>query len=200
MPIQIHKGQGINLSKDHGLAHVDIELTFDVDPTHPVKKHEMDVGIMGFELVHDANGKARAPHEESFVFYGNLASPNLATTHEADGGSVGDDKMHIDFALLDASPDGLDEVSILAEIYEGLKRGHSFGQFSHCTAHIVNPDTGEVIGEFRLTDDDSNATAVQMGSLVKKEGHWHFQAVGVGYQKGLVDFLGVYGLQAADEE
>lgn len=199
MPIQLKKGDGINLSKDHGLRHANIELTFDVDPTHPVRKHEMDVGIMGFELAH-TSGKASAPQDESFVFYGNLRSPNGALTHEKDGGSVGDDLMHIDFDLLDASSQKLDEVSIIAEIYEGLKRGHCFGQFSHCTAHIVNPDTREVIAEFRLTDDDSTATAVQLGSFVKKDGHWIFTAVGVGYQKGLADFLAVYGLQAADEE
>jgi tellurium resistance protein TerD len=199
MPIKMNKGDGVNLSKDHGLRRVIAELTFDVDPTHPVKKHEMDVGIMAFELTH-ASGKPLAPQDGSFVFYNNLSSPNGATTHEKDGGSIGDDILHIDFDLLDASPQGIDEVSVIAEIYEGLKRGHNFGQFSHCTVHIVNPDTKEVIAEFRLTDDDSTATAVQLGSFVKKDGHWIFIAVGVGYQKGIADFLAVYGLQAADEE
>lgn len=199
MTIHMHKDEGINLSKDHGLRKVDIELTFDVDPTHPVKRHEMDVGIMGFELTH-ASGKPQAPQDESFVFYGNLRSPNGAVTHEKDGGSIGDDIMHIDFDLLDSSTQGLDEVSVIAEIYEGLKRGHSFGQFAHCTVHIVDPDSKAVIADFRLTEDDSTATAVQLGSFVKKDGHWHFETVGVGYQKGIADFLNVYGLQAADEE
>lgn len=195
MAIQLSKGQGINLSKDHGLTHMKIEVTFDVDPAHPVKKHEMDVNVCAFEL----KGK-KAPQDESFVFYNNLRSPNGATTHDKDGGSIGDDVMHVDFGLLDSSPDQIEEVSFIVEIYEGLKRGHHFGQFSHCTAHIINPDTNEVIAEFKLTEDDSNATAVQMGSAVKKDGHWHFEAVGAGYQKGLSDFLTVYGLQAADEE
>lgn len=199
MTIQLSKGQGINLSKDHGLSHVVLEVTFDVDPSHPVKKHEMDVNVCAFELSH-ASGKALAPQDESFVFYNNMRSPNGAVTHDKDGGSIGDDKMHVDLALLDASPSNLDEVSIIAEIYEGLTRGHHFGQFQHCTAHIVNPDNNEVIAEFKLTEDDSNATAVQLGSLVKKDGHWHFEAVGVGYQKGLADFLAVYGLAAADTE
>lgn len=195
MAIQLSKGQGINLSKDHGLTHVEIEVTFDVDPAHPVKKHEMDVNVCAFEL------KAKkAQFDEAFVFYNNKKSHSGAVTHDEDGGSIGDDKMYVDLAALDNSQDGIDEVSCIVEIYEGLKRGHYFGQFSHCTAHIVNPDTKEVIAEFKLTDDDSNATAVQMGSLVKKDGHWHFEAVGAGYQKGLADFLTVYGLTAADEE
>jgi tellurium resistance protein TerD len=199
MAIQLKKGSGINLSKDHGLTRAVLEVTFDVDPTHPVKTHDMDVNVCAFEVTH-ASGKAVAPQDECFVFYNNLKSPDGAVTHEKDGGSVGDDKMMLDFGLLDKSSLGIDEVSCIVEIYEGLARGHHFGQFSHCTAHIVNPDNGEVIAEFKLTDDDSNATAVQMGSFVKEDGHWHFKAVGAGYQKGLADFLHVYGLTEGDAE
>jgi tellurium resistance protein TerD len=39
-----------------------------------------------------------------------------------------------------------------------------------------------------------------MGSLVKDGGHWHFKAVGVGYQKGLADFLHAYGLMESEAE
>lgn len=200
MPIQIHKNEGINLSKDHGLTKVTLEVTYDLDPSHPVKKHEMDVGIMAFELSH-ASGKAMCPQDECFVFYNNKTSATGAVCHEEDGGSKGDDRIDIDLEALSRNTLGIDEVSCIAEIYEGLVRGHHFGQFTHCTAHIINPDTQEVIAEFRLSDEDSDATAVQMGSFVKDaNGHWHFKAVGVGYKKGLSDFLKIYGLQAADEE
>lgn len=199
MAIQLKKNEGINLSKDHGLTKAVLEVTYDLDPSHPVKKHEMDVNVCAFEVSH-VSGKPQAPQDECFVFYNNLRSATGAVAHEKDGGSVGDDKMTIDFAVLDKNTLGIDEVSCIVEIYEGLKRGHHFGQFQHCTAHIVNPDNGEVIAEFKLTDDDSNATAVQMGSFVKDADHWHFKTVGAGYQKGLTDFLTVYGLQAADEE
>ncbi len=199
MPIQLSKGQGINLSKDHGLTKAVIEVTFDPHPATGSAKHEYDINVCAFEVSH-ASGKAASPQDECFVFYNNLRAPDGGVIHEKDGGSLGDDKMLVDFDALDKSTLGIDEVSSIVEIYEGLKRGHHFGQFSHCTAHIVNPDSGEVIAEFKLTDEDSNATAVQMGSFVKEDGHWHFKAVGAGYQKGLADFLAVYGLAAADEE
>lgn len=200
MPIQLKKGGGINLSKDHGLEDVELELTFDVDPTHPaVAAHDMDVNVCAFALTHKS-GKPMAPCDEAFVFYGNRDYGNGALTHEEDGGSVGDDKMYAHFAKLDALPDGIDEISIVAEIYEGIARGHHFGQFNHCTAHILNPATKEVIAEFKLSEEDSTNTAVQLGSLVREDGHWHFKAVGVGYNKGLADFLHVYGLQEASPE
>ena len=199
MTIQLKKGEGINLSKDHGLTRVLIEVTYDLDPAHPVKKHEMDVNVCAFELTH-AGGKAVAPQDECFVFYNNLKGATGAVIHEKDGGSIGDDKLDIDLSLLDQNTLGIDEVSCVVEIYEGLTRGHHFGQLSHCTAHVINPDTNEVIAEFKLTDDDSNATSVQLGSLVKDGGHWHFKAVGVGYQKGLADFLHAYGLMESEAE
>lgn len=199
MAIQLSKGQGINLSKDHGLTHALVKVTWDLDPAHPVQRHEMDMNVAAFELTH-ASGKAVAPDEKAFVFYNNADSFTGAIHHDPDGANKGDDEMHIDFAKLLANPHGVDEISCIVEIYEGLKRGHHFGQFKHCTAHIINPDSNETIAEFKLTDDDSNATAVQMGSFIIKDGHVHFEAVGTGYQKGLADFLAVYGLAAADEE
>lgn len=199
MPIQLAKGQGINLTKDHGLTSAVIEVSFDVHPTHSARAHEYEANVCAFELAH-TGGKAVAPQDECFIFYNNLMAPDGGVVHDKDGGAIGDDKMTIDFGKLDASRLGIDEVSCIAEIYEGLKRGHNFGQFSHCTAHIVNPDSSEVIAEFRLTDEDSNATAVQMGSFVKEDGHWHFKAIGAGYQKGLADFLHAYGLQEASPE
>lgn len=200
MPIQLAKGQGINLTKDHGLTRAVVEVTFDVHPTRTGHAHEYDVNVCAFELTH-ASGKPVAPQDECFIFYNNLTAPDGGVVHEKDGGSIGDDIMTIDFAALDRSSLGIDEVSCIVEIYEGLIRAHNFGQLSHCTAHIVNPDNNnDVIAEFRLTDEDSNATAVQMGSFTKEDGHWHFKAVGAGYQKGLADFLHVYGLQEASPE
>lgn len=200
MTIQLKKGEGINLSKDHGLKKVIIEVTYDLDPTHNIKKHDFDVNVCGFEVSHDATGKAGCKQDECFVFYGNTRSATGAVTHDKDGGSIGDDKMTVDLDALDKNTLGVDEVSLFVEIYEGLKRQHRFGQLQHCTAHIINPDTQEVISEFKLSDEDGNYTAVQMGSLVKDSGNWHFKAIGAPFNKGLEDILEVYGLQAADEE
>ncbi len=199
MPIQLQKGQGINLTKDHGLLSAVIEVTFDVDPIHPIKNHEMDVNVCAFELV-NRSGKQIAPQDGCFVFYNNLTAPDGGVVHDADGGSIGDDLMTIHFEKLDASPLGIEEVACIVEIYEGIKRNHTFGHFSHCTAHIVDPSSKQVIAEFKLTEEDTNFTAVQMGSFVKEDGHWHFKAVGKGYRRGLADFLHIYGLQEASQE
>ncbi|MBU2767356.1 TerD family protein [Acidithiobacillus ferrivorans] len=204
--IVLKKGEPIHLSKDHGLTHVNVELTFDVDRVKFPHAHEMDIGVSGFCL-RNVDGKPAAPlgadgsaDSAAFVFYGNRSFLDGAVTHDADGGSIGDDKMHIDFTKLLANQEGVVEVSIVAEIYEGLLKNHHFGMVNHCTVHITNADTNEVIAEFPLSDQDSENCAVQMGSFTMAGGHVAFTAVGKGYDKGLADFLRFYGWEVADDE
>lgn len=199
--INLQKGQGINLSKDHGVGRAIIEVTWDPNPDKTTdRKHQFEVNTVAFELTRKDGGKPFAPQDGCFVFYNNLNAPDGGVQHSPDDWQGGDDKMLIDFRALDKSALGIDEVSCIVEIYEGLTRSQHFGQIGHCTARILDADSKSPVAQFRLTEEDSNATAVQMGSFVKEGGHWHFKAVGAGYQKGLADFLHVYGLQEASPE
>jgi tellurium resistance protein TerD len=204
--IVLKKGEPIHLSKDHGLTHVNVELTFDVDRVKFPHAHEMDIGVSGFCL-RNVNGKPRAPlgtngntDNSAFVFYGNRSFLNDAVTHEEDGGSIGDDKMHIDFTKLLANQEDVVEVSIVAEIYEGVLKKHHFGMVNHCTVHITNADTGEVVADFQLSDQNSENSAVQMGSFTMADGHVAFTVVGKGFDEGLAPFLRNYGWEVADDE
>ncbi len=198
--IHLKKGSGINLSKDHGLRRVKVELTFDVDPSQHHKAHEFDVNVCGIEVSHKT-GQPLAPQPECFCFYNNADSATGAMHHEADGGSIGDDVMTIDLGVLEGNALGIDEVAIFAEIYENTINGHHFGELSHCTLHLVNPDTGEEFARYQLDKEDSNAGAFQVGSLTRDaDGHFHFHAVAVGFNKGLEDILEKYGLHADDQE
>ncbi len=50
-----------------------------------------------------------------------------------------------------------------------------------------------IIGGYALEEESSMNTAAQFGSLYKKDGTWHFKAVGQGFDKGLADFVVYYG-------
>jgi tellurium resistance protein TerD len=199
--INLQKGQGINLSKDHGVNRAIIEVTWDPNPDKTSdRKHQFEVNTVAFELTRKDGGKPFAPQDGCFIFYNNLSAPDGGVVHSPDDWQDGDDQMRVDFGALDKSSLGIDEVSCIVEIYEGLIRNQHFGMIGHCTAKIVDADTKNPVAQFKLTDEDSNSTAVQMGSFVKENGHWHFKAVGKGYQKGLADFLHVYGLQESAPE
>jgi tellurium resistance protein TerD len=71
---------------------------------------------------------------------------------------------------------------------------------NHARVTISDADTNTAIADFKLTEDDGNSTAVQMGSFLRKGNDWHFEAVGRGYQKGWASFVQAYGLQVGSEE
>jgi tellurium resistance protein TerD len=198
--IQLQKGSKINLSKDHGhVRRFTLDTKWDVNPAAQSRLQQFEINVSAFLLVHQ-NGKAMAMRDEDFVFYNNRQDPTGAVTHNPDDWVDGDDAMTIDLDVLSSKNKRVDEISLIVEIYEGLKRGQNFGHINHTTAHIFDADTNEKIAEFKLTEDDADFTAVQMGSFVREKDDWHFHAVGKGYNKGLAAFLSAYGLQAADEE
>jgi tellurium resistance protein TerD len=200
MAIQLHKGQGINLSKDHGhVRNILVDVSWDVNTRAVTREDRFELGVSAFLLVHQ-NGKPVAEEDGDFVFYNNLSDPTGSVKHEKDNPLSGRDAMLIDLDTLFTANNRIDEISIIAEIYEGQKRRQDFGHVNHATAEIIDKDTGEKIAFFKLTEDDSGSTAVQMGSFVRENGDWHFKAVGTGYNKGLAAFLNVYGLVANDEE
>lgn len=206
MAIQLHKGQGINLSKDHGhVRRVLVDVTWDAD-ANASRESRFELGVCAFLLVHEQGrpivdtSMPESEREKEFVFYNNLSDPTGSVKHSKDNPLTGRDEMIIDLDLLTSKNQRLDEISILAEIYEGLKRRQDFGHAKNARAEIIDADTKEVIAFFKLTEEDAAFTACQMGSFVKENGDWHFKAVGKGYNKGLADFLAVYGLTAGDEE
>ncbi|MCX4161759.1 MULTISPECIES: TerD family protein [Paraburkholderia] len=198
--INLQKNQGINLSKDH--AHVRrflVDTKWDVNAAAQSRLDQFEVNVSAFLLNHKT-GKPLAARDEDFVFYNNRQDPTGAVVHRPDDWQDGDDAMTLDLDILAAQNPGVDEVSLIVEIYEGLKRRQNFGHINHTTAVINDADTKTPIAQFRLTEDDATYTAVQMGSFVRENGDWHFKAIGTGYNKGLAAFLSAYGLQAADEE
>jgi len=193
--INLQKNQGINLSKDH--KHVRrflVDTKWDVNTAAQSRLEQFEVNVSAFLLNHKT-GAPLAARDEDFVFYNNRQDPTGAVVHSPDDWQDGDD-----LDILAAKNPAVDEVSLIVEIYEGLKRQQNFGHINHTTAVIIDADTKTPIAQFRLTEDDGQYTAVQMGSFVHENGDWHFKAVGKGYNKGLAAFLTAYGLQAADEE
>jgi tellurium resistance protein TerD len=198
--IKLQKGGSINLSKDH--AHVRrfvVDTKWDVNTAAQNRLDQFEINVSAFLLNHKT-GKPMAARDEDFVFYNNRQDPSGAVTHNPDDWQDGDDAMTIDLDVLSTQNKAVDEISLIVEIYEGIKRQQNFGHINHTTATIIDAKTNVRIAEFRLTEDDADFTAVQMGSYVLDNGDWHFKAIGAGFKKGLASFLTAYGLQAADEE
>jgi tellurium resistance protein TerD len=198
--INLKKNEGVNLSKNFGhVSRFKIELDWDVNPAAVRSSDRFELNVGGFLLTH-ATGKPMCMRDEDFIFYGNRSDPTGSVLHNPDDWKGGTDIMFYDQDKLSAKTDTVDELSVIAEIYEASERGQDFGHVNHARVTISDADTGVAIANFKLTEDDGDSTAVQMGSFVRKGNDWHFEAVGKGYRKGWASFVTAYGLQVGSDE
>lgn len=191
--IILEKGARVNLTKTvPGLKKVRVGLAWGENKFDTGAAYDLDASVFMCKV--DSNGSPKLLSNAHLVYYGNLHSPEGAINHHGDnltGAAAGDDEV-IDIALADIDA-GVDEISLIVTIFQADNRKQNFGQIPGSGVTLYDNDTGTVIAKYSLEDDFSTETAVQFGSLYKKDGEWLFKAVGAGYKKGLGDFITVYG-------
>jgi len=193
MAINLTKGGNINLSKTNpGLNRVRVGLGWDTNRYDTGGEFDLDASV--FVCKNDAAGNPKLISESHFVFYNNTSDPEGGVTHKGDnrtGAGAGDDEtIIVDLQRVNAATQ---EISFIVTIHEADTRRQNFGQVSNSYIAIYNDETGEELAKYRLEDDFATMTAVQFGSLYKRDsGEWVFKAVGAGFEKGLGDFVGLY--------
>ena len=192
MAVNLTKGGRINLAKAAPtLKRVRIGLGWNMK-AHDTG-HHFDIDASAFIL------KAASPNntlisEEHFVFYNNLASPDGAVRHTGDnrtGEGEGDDEsIIVDLAKMPATAV---EISFVVTIHEAAAKRQNFGQIAVAHIKLYNDESGDIVATYKLDEEFSLETAVQFGSLYRKDGEWSFKAVGAGYTVGLGEFVRQYG-------
>lgn len=192
MAINLEKGGRIKLEKD-GNALTKVRLGLGWEPNTYDTGADFDLDVSVFVCEPDAAGNPKLLADEYMVFYNNTKSPDGGVEHQGDsrkGDGAGDDEVvAVNLVKLDARAT---EISVIVTIHEAEARRQNFGQVRNSYIKLYNDDTGEVVAQYLLEDDFSMETAVQFGSLFKRDGRWQFKAVGAGYKKGLADFVAVY--------
>jgi tellurium resistance protein TerD len=193
MGIDLSKGGRISLAKEApGLKRVRVGLAWDANQYSTGGAYDLDASA--FVCKYDAAGNPKLINDSYFLFYGNHTTPDGAVNHTGDnrtGDAAGDDEsILIDLAALNPEAS---EISFIVTIHEAEAKKQNFGQVTKSKIALYNDETGEEIAHYNLEDDFSTETAVQFGSLYKKDGTWMFKAVGMGFRKGLADFVVAYG-------
>ena len=195
MSINLEKGGRINLSKEMpSLNKVRVGLGWEANQFDTGGDFDIDVSL--FMLAPDTAGNAKLPNEKNFIFYGNLVSPDGSVRHSGDNKVGGSGDLETLFVELGKVDPKVAELSIVCTIYKADERKQNFGQIRNSYVQLYNDDTGEAVARYQLEDEFSVETAIQVGSLYRKDGHWFFKAVGAGYKKGLADFVRAYGADA----
>lgn len=184
----LEKGARFNLSKQApGLNNVRLGLGWEPNGFDTGSDFDADVSIFAL----GANGKI--VDNEHFIYYNQLKTSNGSIKHNGDnklGNAPGDDEtIDIDLSLLHPS---IVEISVIVTLHEADKRRQNFGQVKNSAIRLYDANSKAELAHYNLEDDFSTETAVQFGSLYKKDGQWLFKAIGAGFKKGLAEFVAAY--------
>ena len=184
---------GINLTKGGNapigasLQKFVVGMGWDANETDSGQSFDLDASA----FILGANGKVLSDHH--LVFYNNLSSPEGAVEHTGDnltGAGDGDDeKINVDLSKL---PSNCESITFVVTIHDAETRRQNFGQVRNSFVRIYNPVTNEEVIKYDLGEDFSIETAIEFGSLYKKDGVWKFRAIGSGFAGGLQKFVDKY--------
>ena len=190
MGVCLTKGQKVSLTKGNpGLKDVVVGLGWDLNRYDTGGAFDLDTAAF---LLTEAG---KTSNSGDFVFYGNLQHASGAVTHLGDnltGAGDGDDEQIVlDLSLM---PANISRIAFTVTIYDGEARRQNFGQVSNAFIRIYNKDNGEELIRYDLGEDFSIETAIVFGELYRHNGEWKFNAIGSGYQGGLVALCANYGV------
>ena len=117
----------------------------------------------------DASGKV--PGDDWFVFYGQTSSPNKSVTLHINESSSDREYADIDFFRLDPS---IRKIVFVLTINEALERNLNFSMVQDAYIRILNPDSGQEIYSFMLTDYYDNVTSMMLGEIYLHNTEWKF--------------------------
>ena len=184
----LEAGHRINLEKSSpGLKRVRIGLGWKVNAA---QGEEFDLDLSLFLCKKDAADEPEMISNAHIVFYNQLISPDGAVVHSGDnrtGDKDGDDEeVTVDLAKVE--PDVL-EMPIVVTIHDAEARKQNFGRVNGAYVKVYNDENGKELARYDLNEDYSDKTALQFGSLYRKQGEWRFQAVGAGFKLNLAAFI-----------
>lgn len=182
-------GQDINPTETNpDLEKIFVGLGWDVNESYDESQFDLDAAAF---MISKSGTVSKLP---DIIFYGNLEHPTGAVTHTGDnrtGRGEGDDEA----ILVDLSkiPEDIEKIAFTASIYEADERKQTFGQVNNSFIRFYDEDNGELF-RYDLDADFSTETAVIFGELVRSGSQWKFNAIGKGFQGGMLALCIYYGV------
>ena len=138
----------------------------------------------------DAQNQALS--DEHFVFFNQLASPELSVQQleSALGGDQAQVEVH--FA---AVPANVERIAVILYVNDGPAVRRTLGQLRSCEVRVLDlADNRELVRSEDFAPSLTGETALSLGELYRHEGGWKFRVLGQGYSKGISGVAADYGL------
>lgn len=168
MPINLTKGQTINLTKEvPTLTKVIAGAGWDASNDQPI-----DLDLMVFAL--GENGKARS--EDDVIFFGHLKNEASTLVHLGDNltgeGEGDDEQVVIDLAGLD---EGIKSVVIALTFYGAGERDLSIVE--NAFVRVVDQSTNVEIARTDIKEDMTGKKSIILAELVRVEGGFEMKSI-----------------------
>lgn len=199
MALKLAKGGKLKLTKDGvSLSNIRLDLSWGAKVFDSQKDFDLDLTL--FLLSPDAKLPFGRGREDWTAYYGQTVLCGGAVKHSGDertGKKEGVDE-YVKIAL-DKLPPEVTSAHAVVTIHEAVERGQNFGGVRESKCALVDEDTGDVLVEVDLTNTPALAvaTATLFVELNKgADGNWTFGNVSEGFNKGLGEFMSIYGIES----
>ena len=183
MAINLQKGQRIDLTKGNAnLSRIMVGLGWD-----PVSQSKG--GLFGRFKTPNIDCDASVimlqndhfKEKKDLVFFGNKSSECRSVVHSGDnitGDGAGDDEIiMIELKLI---PSRYNKLIFVVNIYDCINRKQDFGMIQNAYIRVVNPQSGEELVRFNLSDNYGGLTTLVTGEIYRHNDEWKFAAIGDG--------------------
>ncbi len=193
-----NKTQTINLSKNTGTLSIDltkrgkplVEVYFGASWDPVMSGRSIDIDTTAIAVASDGKW-----HEASDVlFYNNLQNAYMEHSPDDLDGSSADGDADDEFIKVNLvkAPDYIQEIILVANIFEADKRNQTFGSVRSVMRICEKDANGKELAKFRLSDDYATDTAVVLGKFTRVSGNWEFETIGRGSMELLGEILTKY--------
>ena len=126
---------------------------------------------------------SRALSADHFVFFNQLASPDLSVQQLEQALGSDTEQVEID---LSAVPEDVERIVMIAYVNEAIAGRRALGQLKECTLRVLDlKDNAELVRSENLATALGPETAVVLGELYRAGRFWKFKIIGEGYAQGI---------------
>jgi tellurium resistance protein TerD len=134
----------------------------------------------------------RALSDQHFVFFNQLATPELSVQQLEQ--ALGGDQEQIEIDL-SAVPAQVERIVVVVYVNDGPAQKRTLGQLRSCFVRVLNLNgNAELVRSEELASGLQAETALALGEVYRYGGEWKFKVLGQGYSKGIAGIASDYGL------
>ena len=170
--VTLSQGQEVKIryADDRPLSKIMVGVGW--DPAHGADQMDVDASVVVM---------SRDCREYDLVYFGNKVHPSQCVVHHGDNltgeGSAQKDDENIS-VFLDKVPKNRDKLVFVLNIYKCEERKQTLAGVRNLYIRLCDPDSGKTLIQYRVTGNTGADTAMVIGMAFKRDGAWHFKAIG----------------------